>query len=246
MSLLIRWVALILMAAFAASVFADSKLYRVAVVAQSPPLSYADATGQLTGFNVEIARGLCEVMSAQCTLLPMTIEQIVDALASDAADFAVVGLIATPERRKRILFSKPYFHSTSIFLARPGVVVGDPISTVAVVRGSSQEKFAEGRGWKLLAVATQSEVGPKLRDRKADAALLPMLYTLSLMQDPELQAVSLRPMVIEDPLLSGPLQMGVNPRLDQLVPILDRAIDQIKRDGRYDRINSRFLPFRLQ
>ena len=31
-----------------------------------------------------------------------------------------------------------------------------------------------------------------------------------------------------------------------LQPRLDAAIDRIKRDGRFDRINTKYLPFRLQ
>ncbi|MBV5298126.1 MAG: transporter substrate-binding domain-containing protein [Rhodoferax sp.] len=55
---------------------ADEYIHRVAVIAHSPPLSYTDQDGRLTGFNVEIARELCTAMNVRCTLQPMPIEKI--------------------------------------------------------------------------------------------------------------------------------------------------------------------------
>jgi ABC-type amino acid transport substrate-binding protein len=40
--------------------------------------------------------------------------------------------------------------------------------------------------------------------------------------------------------------LSVNPRSPELLAQLNEAIDRVKRDGRFDRINSRFIPFRLQ
>ncbi|MFZ4624257.1 MAG: transporter substrate-binding domain-containing protein, partial [Rhodoferax sp.] len=57
---------------------ADEYIHRVAVIAHSPPLSYTDQDGRLTGFNVEIARELCTAMNVRCTLQPMPIEKIFD------------------------------------------------------------------------------------------------------------------------------------------------------------------------
>jgi ABC-type amino acid transport substrate-binding protein len=39
--------------------------------------------------------------------------------------------------------------------------------------------------------------------------------------------------------------MVVSPRQRELLESLNAAIDQIKRDGRFDRINRKFVPFSL-
>ncbi len=39
---------------------------------------------------------------------------------------------------------------------------------------------------------------------------------------------------------------GVAEGVIDLLDKLNDAIDEIKRDGRFDRINTRFIPFRLQ
>ncbi|MGB8249361.1 MAG: transporter substrate-binding domain-containing protein, partial [Azonexus sp.] len=40
---------------------ADQPL-KIAVLENSPPMSFRDANGRLTGFSIEIARALCEEM----------------------------------------------------------------------------------------------------------------------------------------------------------------------------------------
>ncbi len=218
---------------------------RVAVISHSPPLSFKDQDGKLTGFNIEVARELCAVLQASCELHPMPIEGIVDAVASDAADFAAVGFIATLDRQKRVLFSKTYFRSFSMWLSRPSVQPGQTPGNVAVIAGSAQALRAKAKGWKILPVTSQEELASRLVSGEAVAAVMPMANALTLMQSKVVAPLGFRPVVIQDPQLTGALHMLVNPRKPELVNRIDEALDTIKSDGRFDRINSRFIPFRL-
>jgi len=49
---------------------AAEKGLRVAVLNHSPPMSYTDEAGVLTGFNVEIMYALCEAMGVKCEPVP--------------------------------------------------------------------------------------------------------------------------------------------------------------------------------
>jgi polar amino acid transport system substrate-binding protein len=224
---------------------AEEKVFRVAVIAHSPPLSYTDENGRHTGFNIEIAHELCVTMKIRCALKPMAIEQIVDTIAADQADFAVVGFIATPERKQRILFSKTYFHSLSVWLAKPSVAPGNPENRVAVIKGSAQALYAESMGWRTVPVITQKEISTQLTSGAANAALMPMLGALSVLQEKLLQPLDLKSTPLSDPSLANTLHMCISPKQAELLPRINAAIDQIKLDGRFDRINTKFIPFRL-
>lgn len=226
---------------------ANDRTYRVAVIGYSPPLSYTDESGKLTGFNIEVAHELCATMQIRCQLQPMPIESIVDSVAADDSAFAVVGFIPTPERQQRVLFSKTYFHSRSVWLARPGVALGHSQKPVAVIKGSAQARHAEAMGWKSIAVVTQNEIPALLATGKADATLMPMLGALALLRDKNLQPLLLESTILTDPTMSGPLHMLISPKEAALAERLNAAIDQIKRDGRFDRLNSQFMPwFKIQ
>lgn len=84
-----------------------------------------------------------------------------------------------------------------------------------------------------------------LLSEKADAAVMTMLNALNLMQDKTLQPLDLQTRILSAPFLTGPLHMVISPKQPELVERINAAIDQIKRDGRFDRINTQFIPFRL-
>lgn len=227
------------------TVAAQDKIYRVALIAHSPPLSYTDSAGKFTGFNVEMATELCATMKIRCVQQPLPVDRIVDMAAADQIDFAVVGFVSTPERRARVLFSKVYFQSMSVWIAKPSVAAGNSRSSVAVIKGSAQASHAQAKGWRTTEAATNADITSLLVSEVADAAVLPMLSALSLAQESVLQPLGLKSAALSGPLITGSLHMVINPKHPELVERIDAAIDQIKRDGRFDRINTKFVPFSL-
>lgn len=80
---------------------------------------------------------------------------------------------------------------------------------------------------------------------EAQAALAPMPTVLGMMQQPGFGALQLRPVVMGAPELGGNVSYAIAPQRPELKTQLDAALDRVKRDGRYDRLNSEFLPFRI-
>lgn len=233
-------------AAVAASIDATTRPLRVAVIGNVPPLSYVDERGRPTGFAVELAEALCEVMKTRCTIHVVLLEDAIDALAADRYDFASINLLATPERRERVLFSKPFYRSVSVWLAAPSVAPGAPGVTVAAVRGSAQAAYIEKQGWKSHFVDTHQGLATAIASGAASAVIVPMTTSLILVGDPKFKALGLQPTVMSDPLLGGDVCISINPKRTDLPARLDAALDQLKSDGRFDRINSKYLPFKLQ
>jgi ABC-type amino acid transport substrate-binding protein len=229
-----------------ATALAEERPLRVAILDNVPPLSYLGSDGKPAGFAVELANALCDAMKVRCTLHTVSLAEAIDALAADRYDFASINLLATPERREKVLFSKSFYHSVSIWLAKPAVQPGAPGVTIAAVRGSAQSRYIETQGWKSLPANTHLDVLKALTSGTANAALVPMLTSVILTSDPKIQALGLQSTLMSDPLLSGDVRLSINPQQPELKERIDAAIDTVKRDGRFDRINTKFLPFRLQ
>lgn len=219
---------------------------KVAVLENSPPMSYRDDQGQLTGFSVEIARAICAEMAAECAFRTMVLGHVIDALANGEIDVAAVSLLDTPERRRRILFARPYFRSITLWFARPGVQPGDPGVRVAAVKGSAQEAYSRQQGWNTVAVPTNGELGAPLIAGVTQAALIPMNTSFGLLKDPEFARLGLSSTVMKATELVGSASFGISPRRPELKEAVDSALERIERNGIYERINSRFLPFRVR
>lgn len=236
---------LILGGAGAAERAAEVRPIRVAVLENSPPMAFRDAQGTLTGFSVEVARALCEEIRVTCLYQVTTLDSVVDETAAGEVDIAAVSLLDTPERRMRILFAKPYFRSLSLWFARPGILPGQAGIRVAVVRGSAQERYVRRQGWEQVGVRTNGELAEPLRAGIAQAAIIPMSTGLGLMKKPEFGKLGLVSTVMHEPELGGEAAFGISPLRPELKEQIDAALERIKRNGTYDRINSRFLPFRI-
>lgn len=95
-------------------------------------------------------------------------------------------------------------------------------------------------------MATHQDLLQALANGDAGAAFVPMLTAVTLTSDKRIQALGLQSTFLSDPMVSGDVRLSINPRHPELRPKIDAAIDQVKNDGRFDRINTRYLPFRLQ
>ena len=223
----------------------DEKTLRIAVLENAPPMAFRDANGELTGFSVAIMQALCEEMGVACRYQVTTLDRVIDDVAGGEVDVAAVSLLDTPERRARMIFSKPYFRSITLWFALPGVLPGQPGARVAVVRGSAQERFARRKAWETVGVRTNGELAEPLIAGVAQAAIIPMNTGLNLMKVPAFQQLELVSTVMTETELSGDAAFGISPRRPALKEQIDAALDRIKRNGTYDRINSQFLPFRV-
>lgn len=218
---------------------------RVVVPEDAAPLAYWDEFGQLTGFSVEIARALCSEIRANCVFEVVAQSDALPRLLQGKADMAASGVFETREQRGKLIQADPYFRSFSLWLGKADVVPGRKGMRVAVVSGSVQEDYARRQGWDIKAVHSSGELTRILVAGDAQAALVPMIAALQMQKNLAFRRLGLAPTVLRAPELSGDISFGISPYRPQLKAEINAALERIKRNGTYDRINSRFLPFRV-
>ena len=72
-----------------------------------PPFSMVDASGQLTGFEPDLAREMCKRMNADCEIVVMDFKGLIPALLQRKLDGVVSQTKPLPERKDKVLFSRP-------------------------------------------------------------------------------------------------------------------------------------------
>lgn len=224
---------------------AQTPAIKVGVFDDAPPLAYRDDKGKLTGFTVAIAEALCAELKLRCEMQVVRLETVIDDLAAGQIDVAAVGLLNTPERRKRIAFTKPVYRSTTLWFARPGVKLDAPGVRIAVFKGSAQERFAQSKGWQTIGAITDADIIDQLNAGVAQAGIAPLMSSFNLFRNPRFLRLGLTTQVFSTPELDTQASFGVNPRQTELKEALDRGLDTIKRNGVFDRINSQFLTLRV-
>jgi polar amino acid transport system substrate-binding protein len=143
---------------------------RVLTELDYPPFDYAGADGNPAGFNVDLARLLCDEIKTTCTIQARRFDLLLDGLATNQGDAVIASIAATGETRQRADFTDPYYRTPARFVARvdspikdvePQLVEGKKI---AVVAGTAHEAF-------LKQMFTEAEVKPYATAEAARDAL---------------------------------------------------------------------------
>jgi polar amino acid transport system substrate-binding protein len=112
-----------------------------------PPFNYAGADGNPVGFNVDLARQLCDEIKVACTIQARRFELLLDALDDNRGDAVIASIAITPSTRRRADFTDPYYRTPARFVARADSPIGDVLpelvegKKIAVVAGTAHEAF---------------------------------------------------------------------------------------------------------
>src|SRR5689334_16732469 len=112
-----------------------------------PPFNYAGADGNPVGFNVDLARQLCDEIKTSCTIQARRFELLLDALEENRGDAVIASIAITPATRQRADFTDPYYRTPARFVARTDSPIGDVLpelvegKKIAVVAGTAHEAF---------------------------------------------------------------------------------------------------------
>jgi polar amino acid transport system substrate-binding protein len=124
-----------------------------------PPFNYAGPDGNPAGFNVDLARMICEEIKVQCTVQMRRFDTLISALNSNNGDAIIASIAQTPEMRARVDFSDPYYRTPARFVALRNSLIGDVRpealegKKIAVVAGTAHEAY-------LKTLFTEAELRP--------------------------------------------------------------------------------------
>jgi polar amino acid transport system substrate-binding protein len=123
-------------------------LIRFVTEVDYPPFNYAGSDGNPTGFNVELARLICDELKIACTVQMRRFDTLFDALAENRGDAAIASIAVSAQTRERVDFSEPYYRPVGRFVARRQATIGDIYveqlegKKIAVVAGTAHDEYA--------------------------------------------------------------------------------------------------------
>jgi polar amino acid transport system substrate-binding protein len=122
-----------------------------------PPFNFAGADGNPQGFNVDLARMLCEELKVACTVQMRRFETLIPALNANQGDAVIASIAATVDLRTKADFTDSYYRTPARFVARRDSPIDAPLperlegKKVAVVAGTAHEAY-------LKALFTEAEL----------------------------------------------------------------------------------------
>lgn len=224
---------------------------RIGIAAEPyPPFFVADASGQWTGWEIDIANALCAKMQAECEIVPTSWDGLIPELTGGKIDAIMASMSITEDRRQVIDFSAPYYRTGAVLVgAKDAPDYTGPESLAGKVVGVQQSTIHQPYAEKYFPEAeikvyqTQDEANNDLASGRIDYTQADVLAMTDFVAS-EAGAACCRIVgeVADDPAILGEgIGVGLRKGDDALKAKFDEAIAAINADGTFDEITGRYF-----
>ncbi|MDN0073763.1 ABC transporter substrate-binding protein [Crenobacter sp. SG2303] len=241
-----------LLAVAAAPSFAkEIKEIRWGVDGGYPPFDVISPSGEITGFDPDIAKAVCADLKARCVFVKQPFDSMIAALNANKYDAVIASLNVTPERLKEVDFSDKYYSSSPRLVARKGSPLQPTVASlsgkvVGVQSGSIHETYAKthwaGKGVKIATYANQDNVFLDLASGRIDASLQDNIQA----ETSFLRTDKGKNFAFAGPKLGGnatPVAIALRKNDPELKAAINQAIAHIRANGTYDKIQKKYFAF---
>lgn len=218
-----------------------------------PPFNFVDANGELQGFDVDIAKALCEKMQAECEIVAQDWDGIIPGLLAKKYDAIVASMSITEERKQKVDFTDKYYNTPAKFVAKKGSgieiskeglegkIIGVQVSTI-------HENFARdtfGDVAEIKAYDTQENANLDLVSGRVDVIIADSVA----LDEGFLQTDMGKDYEFVGPDFTDPKYFGegagiaVRKGETELRDAFNAAIDAIRADGTYKAINDKYFAY---
>ncbi len=229
---------------------AQAESLRIATEGAYPPFNYVDSNNELHGFDVDIAKALCAKMQVECTLVAQDWDGIIPALMAKKFDAVVASMVVTEERQKKISFTDRYYRTRLAVAVPQDSSLADTLPAtldgklVGAQSSSTQSIYAEdvygAAGAEVKLYPTQDDANSDLANGRLDAVVNDKFPLLDWLAKTGKDCCK----------LLGDIQgsdddVAIAVRQDDqaLRERLNQALADIRADGTYQQIVSRYFAF---
>lgn len=99
---------------------------KIAIEGAYPPYNYMNKDNQLEGFDVDISNELAKRLGVKPELISIPWDSIIPGLLAKKYDIIVSDMAITEERKQKVDFSDPYFHTGNMLFVPANSTIKDP------------------------------------------------------------------------------------------------------------------------
>jgi len=237
--------------AVAITAAAQVKELKVAIDPTYEPFTFKTPDGKPTGFDVDIASAICEQVKRKCVFVEQVWDSMIPGLQARKYDVIISSMSITEDRKKVVDFTDKYYNTPSKIIVKNDIKFTNEASLkgkkIGVLKGSTQEKYANGELKKVGVIVTpyeaQDQVYLDIKSGRLDGTVADVLeVTGGFLSKPEGKDY-----VLVGPELFIPKYFGTGAGFavrkgdTALKTELNGAIKAIRANGIYKKINDKYF-----
>ena len=230
------------------------QVIRFGTDATYPPFESTTASGEIVGFDIDLAKAMCEVMKAKCTFSNQAWDGIIPGLLAKKYDVIASSMSVTPERQKAVLFTKRIWATPNVFVGKAGIKQDTTVEAlkgvdVGVQQATIQDRYQTKhykdtniKRYKTIEAAFADLATGRLKIVFSEAGAVMSL--LESKQGKSYQTVG-KPLTYEaDTEIFGPgTGFALRKSDTKLAEEFNKAIDTIHANGTYKKLASKYFKF---
>ena len=219
-----------------------------------PPFSVPDASGNYSGWEIDIAKAICAQAKLDCEIVATAWDGIIPALLSNKIDVVAASLSITSDRKRVIDFSDKYYQSGASVIGSKKANFGstpDELDNkiIGLQAASIHVKFAKKYypNATIKEYQSQDEANQDLYSGRIDATQADALTLESFLNSEQgKNCCNLKGMAVNDEALLGEgIGFGLRKGNPKLKEQLNNAISAIRKNGTYDQISQSYFSFNI-
>jgi polar amino acid transport system substrate-binding protein len=211
---------------------------RVGLEAGYMPFEMLDKSGQLIGFDIDLARLMARKLGVKLALVNQSWDGVIPALLTDKFDVLMGGMTITAERARKVAFCDPYLSIGQTVLLRAGLAdriksfkdLDTPEFTVLSKLGTTGEIAARKtfRRARLRTFEHEAEAVIEVRNGRADGFVYDLPFNAVMAARSPQNLVHLH-----EPFTREDLGWAIRKNDPALLAWLNRFLAGLKADGTY-------------
>ena len=230
----------------------DTMQLRIGTEGAYPPFNYYNSANELIGFDVDIAKALCEEMGAVCTFVAQDWDGIIPALRANKYDAIIASMSITPERQEVVDFTNKYYNTPPAIAVPKDSDLSEatPEALADIIMGAQSStthaNYAAAKfpDTELRRYGTPDEYKLDLASGRIDAAIDDVVVLSDWINSEDGDCCKILTTLSPDPEINGPgAGIAVRKGEDELIAKFNEAIAAIRADGTYKEINDKYFAF---
>jgi len=240
---------------------ASAETLRVGMECTYAPFNYKTADGELAGYDVDVAKGVAEIIGAEFEYVCQEWDGMIPALLANKFDLIIASMSITDKRKEKIDFSGPYRFSTGQLVGSKKTEMnlfdddGNPIADnfnglkVGLERATTYSNWFEEKlpGADVVLYDNAEAVYLDLKNGRVDIIMTnPMKAHLDFMSKEDGAEFEFKsPVVDEEEFFGVGVGIGLRQGEDELKEKLNVAIKQLINSGDLESYAKKIFPFKL-
>lgn len=215
-----------------------------------PPFTVPDASGNWTGWEIELIEAVCQEAGLDYELAPTAWDGIIPALISKKIDMIMGSMSITEERLKSIDFTDKYFNTPAYVVGSKGMKMeatpaGLKGKIIGVQTATTHSAYAAKhyKDSRIKQYQTQDEINQDLISGRIDATQADSLAMVEFLDSKEGKSCcDLKGPAVDDPAVLGRgVGIGLRKGSDDLKAKLNAAIKAVRANGKYMEITKKYF-----